>query len=431
MKITVICASPNEEKSITYHHMLFLEKNITDHTFEYLFLNEKGQISREENIFDILVFSDLIIFSYPVHTMLVPYRMMLFMKTLLNDPRSKLLIGKNACQYSTSNHFFDNTALKYMKQCFETLKMNTLPGYMAKSEDLLNKDSRKNIVSYFKQMLYRHEVKNFETKIYSEKNEILYPFEYEPHLTEHKEKSFVTLVYNGESYSQNLKNMILAFDNLMPNQIQLIDLSNITLQKNSMRARLRNIAFSTEEKDDYLSTYEEKLSQSKVIIYASDVEDHWFNEKFKIFEDRGFSRTGRQDNFQQAIAFIFVGSLKNERALQEYIEIKSQTCFDAYLGFINNENPNVLLSIESMIQRVSNYLENPYKSSKGFYYFSSSKLFNERNKDIWMKHIFMRYKFFLKLLKITSSFINEDTLMNIIEKQILKPYKKAVNSQNN
>ena len=368
MKIKVICGSPNRYKSITYHHILFLEKNFTNHSFEFLFLNEKGQISGQENIFETLAPADLIIFSYPVHTMLVPYRMMLFMKSLLDDPRSKFLLGKSACQFSTSNHYFDITASKYMKACFETLKFNTLPGFMAHSEDLLDKEARQNIIIYFEQILNRLENKNFETKLYAENNISLYPFVYEPQLTNHKEKSFVTVVYNGESYSENLKNMILAFDNLMPNQIQLIDLSNISLQRHTMQARLRNIAFLKEEEDkDYLLAYEEKLSQSKVIIYASDIEDHWLNEKFKLFEDRVFSKTDNDKRPEQALAFIFAGSLKNEKALQEYMEIKSQISFEAYLGFINNESPNILLEIEAMIQRVCNYVNKPYKTSKNFF----------------------------------------------------------------
>lgn len=429
MKIKVICGSPNSHKSITYHHILFLEKNFTNHSFEFLFINDKGQIPDQDNIFESLALADFIIFTYPVHTMLVPYRMMLFMKSLLDDPRSKLLIGKGACQFSTSNHYFDMTASKYMKACFETLKFNTLPGYMAQSEDLLDKGARQNIIAYFQQILYRLENKNYETKVYSDDNISLYPFVYEPQLTDHKEKSFVTVVYNGESYSENLKNMILAFDNLMPNQIQLIDLSNIRLQRNTMKARLRNIAFLKEEDKDSLLAYEEKLNHSKVIIYASDIEDHWLNEKFKLFEDRIFSKEDNSESSEQALAFIFTGSLKNERALQEYIEIKSQTCFDAYLGYINNENPNILLEIESLIQRICNYINKPYKSSKNFFYFSSSKLFNNRNKDIWMKHMLIKNQFFLKLLRLTSKFIDEEKLVDMIEKQILKPYKKIVHSQ--
>lgn len=110
--------------------------------------------------------------------------------------------------------------------------------------------------------------------------------------------------------------------------------------------------------------FEEKLSQSKVIIYASDVENHWLNDKFKILEDCTFSKNSKNQGSEQALGFIFAGSIKNERALLEYMDIKSQTSFDAYLGFISNESPDIRLSIESMIQRVCHYIKNPYKSSK-------------------------------------------------------------------
>ena len=115
MKILVISGSPKMEKSITYHHMVYLEKEHPNHNFEYCHIQSKTIMKNYDEYYNKMILADLIIFAYPVHTLQVPYGLMLFMKKLIADRRKLALNGKAVFQFSTSKHFFDITANHYMK----------------------------------------------------------------------------------------------------------------------------------------------------------------------------------------------------------------------------------------------------------------------------------------------------------------------------
>jgi putative NADPH-quinone reductase len=114
MKILVLNGSPKGEYSITLQTVHFLEKLNTQHQFQVLHVGR--QIKSLEKDFskagEMLHEADLILFSYPVYTFIAPYQLHRFIELMKSSGID--FTGKFATQITTSKHFYDVTAHRYI-----------------------------------------------------------------------------------------------------------------------------------------------------------------------------------------------------------------------------------------------------------------------------------------------------------------------------
>ena len=115
MKFLVINGSPKGDFSVTVHTVLFLQEIFKDHEFKIV--NVGQQIRTYEN--DInkikadIEWSDAIVYSYPVYTFIAPSQLHRFIELL---KESKISVkDKFVTQITTSKHFYDMTAHKYVE----------------------------------------------------------------------------------------------------------------------------------------------------------------------------------------------------------------------------------------------------------------------------------------------------------------------------
>ena len=115
MNILVINGSPKGKNSITLHTCLFLEKKFPGHRFSYLDAGQKIKALEKDfsPALEAVREADLVVFCYPVYTFLVPsqlHRFLELLKALDID-----LSGKAATQVTTSKHFYDVTAHRFIE----------------------------------------------------------------------------------------------------------------------------------------------------------------------------------------------------------------------------------------------------------------------------------------------------------------------------
>ena len=116
MNILVLNGSPKGKYSITLQTLRFLERKFTEHSFTVL--NAGQTIRAIEKDFsksrEMLINADAIIFSYPVYTFIAPCQLHRFIELLKADGVD--ISGKIATQITTSKHFYDITAHKYIEE---------------------------------------------------------------------------------------------------------------------------------------------------------------------------------------------------------------------------------------------------------------------------------------------------------------------------
>ena len=144
MKICVINGSPRGQYSVTLHTSLYLEKLFPQHDFTYVDVGRRIRHTDEElaKAAEAMNAADVVLFSYPVYTFIAPSQLHFFFRQI--KEKGFTFEGKYATQISTSKHFYDVTAHKYVEENCRDLGMKVIRGLSADMEDLTTEKGRQD-----------------------------------------------------------------------------------------------------------------------------------------------------------------------------------------------------------------------------------------------------------------------------------------------
>ena len=163
MKILVLNASPKGKNSATVHTALYLQALHPEHQFTVLPVGQRIRAYEKDfaPVRTELEQAELILFSYPVYTFIAPYQLHRLIELIKEDGID--LSGKFASQITTSKHFYDVTAHRYVEEnCFD-LGMNVVRGLSADMDDLLTEKGQREAENFFEQLMFACEHKLFVT----------------------------------------------------------------------------------------------------------------------------------------------------------------------------------------------------------------------------------------------------------------------------
>ena len=163
MKILVINGSPKAEYSITLQTCKYLEIMFPEHNFSYLHIGRKIK-SLEKDFSPALKelnTAELIIFSYPVYTFIAPSQLHKFIELMKKSGCD--FSGKWATQITTSKHFYDVTAHKYIEDNCYDMGLKYVKGLSADMDDLTKKKGQTEAVDFLRYVLWCTE-KNYSEK---------------------------------------------------------------------------------------------------------------------------------------------------------------------------------------------------------------------------------------------------------------------------
>lgn len=137
MNILVLNASPKGVNSTTVHTALYLQALHPEHTFTFVPVGQRIK-SYEKDFAPLRVElekADLLLFCYPVYTFIAPYQLHRLIELIKEDGVD--LSGKFASQITTSKHFYDVTAHRYVEENCVDLGLKVVRGLSADMDDLL------------------------------------------------------------------------------------------------------------------------------------------------------------------------------------------------------------------------------------------------------------------------------------------------------
>ena len=143
MNILVINGSPKGKYSITLQTVLYLEKCFPEHTFQVLHAGQRIKALEKDfsEAVKELETADLILFSYPVYTFIAPSQLHRFIELMKASDAS--LAGKFVTQITTSKHFYDVTAHRYIQDNCQDMGMKFIKGLSADMDDLLTEKGQR------------------------------------------------------------------------------------------------------------------------------------------------------------------------------------------------------------------------------------------------------------------------------------------------
>lgn len=393
MKIAVINGSPKANYSTTLQTVLYLELLHPEHEFKVL--NAAAGIKRLERDFSetisIINEAELILFSYPVYTFIAPSQLHRFISLMKKSGMD--LSGKYASQITTSKHFYDVTAHKYIEENCSDMGLKFINGLSADMDDLLKEQGRKNADSWFKHLIWSMENGLYENQIQSS-------CEYKssgvtiPAPVSKNKKGDVVIVADIKEDDAQLTDMIIRFRNRLPYNSRLINIHEFPFKGGCIGCLNCASDGKCIYNDGFDTFLREKIQTADAIITAFTISDHSMGTVFKTYDDRQFCNGHRTVTAGIPFGYIISGPYSKESNLKLIIEARAEVGGNYLTGAASDES-DTDSAIDTLVKNLDYAIENNYVQSPNFYGVGGSLIFRDL---IWTMRGFMKadHKFFKK-----------------------------------
>lgn len=359
MKILILNGSPKGENSITLQTCLYIEKHYPQHQYKVLHAGQK--IRQFEKDFapaaEALEWAELILFCYPVYTFLVPSQLHRFIELL--KAHGAALEGKWASQITTSKHFYDVTAHRFIEENAKDLGLKVLPGLSADMEDLLSDKGRGEALQFFDYL--QLQIAPSEPGDISGKT--------------------VALVADLSPDDEPLKQMVESFSAMMPCKVKLINIREYPFKGGCVscfNCSGDGKCIYTDGFDSYLRG---EIQTCDSIVYAFTVRDHSMGSRFKMYDDRQFCNGHRTVTMGSPTAYLVNGSYADEPNLQMVVEARANVGGNYLCGVAVNdgvEDPeHRTMGVEALVQRLSYALAREYRQPANFFGVGGMRIFRD------------------------------------------------------
>ena len=375
MNILVLNGSPKSKNSITVQTALYLQKLHPEHNFEILHVGQ--QIKKFETDFssalEAIEKAELIIFCYPVYTFLVPYQLQRFIELMKeNSAHTK---GKIASQISTSKHFYDVTAHKFIEENCYDMGLRYIYGLSADMDDLLTTKGQNDATSYFDEMMFK--IEN-DICLYKEPVSKGLKAEYKKTLsvTEKSDSKDVVIVTSCAEDDYNLRNMIEDFKATLPYATREIKLREFAFSGGCLGCMDCAVTGKCVYKDGFDDFLRNEIQTADAIIYAFTIENHYANSCFKCYDDRQFCNGHRTVTVGMPVGYIISGNYKNEANLQMVVDARSEVGGVYLCGVATDEN-DTAKELSDLSKSLCYAFEHNVSRPNNFYGVGGTKIFRD------------------------------------------------------
>ena len=358
MKILVLNGSPKGEYSITLQTCLFIMRHFRDHSFSVIHVG--AQIKSLEKDFSkakkMLEDADLILFSYPVYTFLVPAQLHRFIE-LMKEMQVNVK-GKYAAQISTSKHFYDVTAHQFIMDNCKDLGLEYLEGLSADMDDLKSKKGQADALHFFQRILF---------DIAAERGQVPGPF---------ADLKDVVIVADLAADDEKLKRMIDRFMENCTEEAKLVNIHDFPFKGGCISCFNCASTGKCIYKDGFQDLLRNEIQAGKAIVLAFTIKDHSMGYQFKLYDDRQFCNGHRTVTMGMPFGYLVSGKLSTERNLQLLMEARAEVGGN-YLAGIASDEFDLDSSVDQMAASLSWAIENHYTKPANFYGVGGMKIFRD------------------------------------------------------
>ncbi len=371
MKIVIINGSPKGSHSITLHTCLYLEKLFPEH--EYEVLNVGAQIKSIEKspeaALRAIADAELLIFSYPVYTFIVPAQLHRFIEIIKQNGID--LGGKYATQITTSKHFYDITAHRFIEDNCADLGLHFIKGLSADMDDLTREQGRVDAEKFFRYVLHCVGEGLYEqpsVSLSAPAPDYERAFE-SVEKGEGKETVIVTDLLPDDKI---LADMIEDFRAVYHYPTRIVNIREFPFMGGCISCFNCAADGKCVYKDGFDSFLREQIQTASSIVFAYTVKDHSMGARFKLYDDRQFCNGHRTVTMGMPMGYIVAGGLDSEENLRTIMEARCEVGHNFYCGAGSDAR-----GISDMARRMEYALENEYVQPQNFYGVGGMKIFRD------------------------------------------------------
>ena len=377
MKIAVINGSPKGEYSITLQTVNYLARKYTEH--EFCVLHAGQMIKALEKDFSkaaaLLDSADAVMFSYPVYTFLAPSQLHRFIELLKASDVN--LSGKYATQISTSKHFYDVTAHKYIEENAMDMGMRYIRGLSADMEDLISDKGQRDAEKFFDRFVWAVKEGIYQRKPAAKGSYMQIAATVPTGQAEDKrtDKDIVIITDNTDTAS-NLSSMIERFSAVLPYQTRVVNINEYPLAGGCLGCFRCAISEKCVYKDGFDTFLRENIQKADAIVYAFTVSDHSMGARFKMYDDRNFCNGHRTVTVGMPVGYIVSGNYSSEHNLSTVIEARSETGGNFLCGVASDEQ-DTDRQIDELAKSLTFALQTAHTAPQNFWGVGGMKIFRD------------------------------------------------------
>ena len=375
MKILVINGSPKGKYSITLQTLNYLEIKYKNH--EFAVLNAGQTIKTLEKDFtkatDLIAWSDAIIFSYPVYTFIAPCQLHRFIELIKEHGVD--MSQKIVTQVTTSKHFYDTTAHKYVEENMHDLGAKYIRGLSADMDDLLTEKGRTEAEKFFEFFLWSAENSVFEKPV---TNVITYsPVAPTPGVCSEKSDKFdIVIVTDLIDKDSRLAAMIERFRNVFSYTTRVINIAEYPLAGGCLGCFNCAVSGKCVYRDNFDEFLRNDIQKASATVYAFEVRDHSMGSRFKMYDDRNFCNGHRTVTVGMPVGYLISGCYSAEQNLRTVIEGRSQVGQNFLAGVATDER-STDAQIDELAMSLSYCLEQGHTTPQNFLGVGGTKIFRD------------------------------------------------------
>ena len=406
MNILVLNGSPKGEYSVTLQTVRYLEILNPQHTFEVLHVGQRIKALEKDfaPAIEAVKRADLLLFSYPVYTFIAPSQLHRFMELLKAAVAegSVEVAGKFASQISTSKHFYDVTAHRYIQDNCQDLGLKYIRCLSADMDDLTHEKGQKEARDFFEYVCWSRDNDHYEPapEAMTLAEYAAYSSAYVP---AHKPVTVppvndadltgdVVIIADYEEDNEQLKAMISRFQSVLPRKTRVVNIREYPLQGGCLGCFKCAVSGKCVYKDGFDEYLRGTIQSAQAMIFAFTIKDHSMGARFKMYNDREFCNGHRTVSMGMPIGYLVSGDYSREYNLQTILESRAQVGGNFLAGVATDEvDPDG--EIDRMAASLHYALEHNYAPPQNFYGVGGMKIFRDL---IWLMQGMMRadHKFY-------------------------------------
>ena len=390
MNILVLNGSPKGKHSVTLQTIHYLAILFPEHQFDILHVGQKIK-SLEKDFSPALAAiekADVLLFTYPVYTFLAPCQLHRFIELLKASGVD--LSGKYASQLTTSKHFYDITAHRYIQDNCDDLGLRYITGLSADMEDLTCKKGQKQAQEFFRYLCW-----SVAQGIWEQKQNAPYQPTHKavsvPEATGEKTGD-VVIVADLQEGDEQLEAMVKRFQSQFPRKTRVINIRQYPFRGGCLGCfgcATTGKCVYTDGFDDFLR---KEIQTAQAIVYAFTISDHSMGARFKMYDDRQFCNGHRTVTIGMPFGYLVSGDLSQEENLRVLMEARAQVGSNFLAGIATDEiDPDT--AIDQLCAKLEYALQEGYLPPQNFYGIGGMKIFRDL---IWLMQGMMRadHKFY-------------------------------------
>ena len=388
MNILVLNGSPKGQHSITLQTVNYLQKHYPQHSFEVVHVGQRIKALEKDftPVAQAAQKADLLLFAYPVYTIIAPCQLHRCVE-LLKDSGVDFS-GKFATQITTSKHFYDVTAHRYVQDNCQDMGMKVIRGLSADMDDLLTEKGQKDARAFMDYAAWCVENDVYEPA----PAPMPEPARRAVTVPAAPEKTEGDVVIVTDCDNDQLAAMIARFQAVLPRKSRVVNLREFPFKGGCLGCFNCAVSGKCVYKDGFDDYLRSTIQTGEAIVYAFTIRDHSMGSLFKTYDDRQFCNGHRTVTMGMPVGYLISGNYGLETNVQTIVEGRAQVGGNFLCGIATDEtNPEA--QIDRLAKSLCYALENKYAPPSNFLGVGGMKIFRDL---IWLMQGMMKadHKFY-------------------------------------